>query len=279
MSDSAKELTEKILKGERKYSAVIPTGGKGGGMYPLTAGMPKALLPLDKLPLIVHILKYLDNSIFDKVIILCNDWKPMIESYVDSFKKSFDFKFEIIYRYLDEKRQPGNMVSEFLSELINEGAEIISDPFLLHYSDVLINHRIDWEAIIEQYDFEKKQFEKKHKKISAMLLASKSFEYPVGLIKTKSLNKTIDKFEQKPKSLIFTEYYANCAISFISKFFIQNHIKWEKPGLDIFDEWFKNALERKECITAYEIKSWYHFQHLGTWLDAQREHYSHLDFF
>ena len=88
MSERALQATERAIERivpRRDLVAVIPAGGLGGQMYPVTSGMPKALLPLDTKPLLIHILEQLDDSgIFAKCIIPCNEWHSMIENFVEA---------------------------------------------------------------------------------------------------------------------------------------------------------------------------------------------------
>jgi len=61
-----------------RYDVVIPVGGKGGQMYPLTAAMPKTLLPIEGEPLLVRILRSLDVGIFHNALIVCNEYRPLM---------------------------------------------------------------------------------------------------------------------------------------------------------------------------------------------------------
>ncbi|MFA5897086.1 MAG: sugar phosphate nucleotidyltransferase, partial [Thermoplasmata archaeon] len=53
--------------------AVILAGGEGSRLLPLTAWIPKPLLPIRGVPILVHILRKLKAEGWDDVVVCIND--------------------------------------------------------------------------------------------------------------------------------------------------------------------------------------------------------------
>jgi len=235
--------------------AVIPAAGEGGEMYPLTAAMPKALVPIDDMPLLVHILKGLDASVFKEALVLCDVWHRMISHYLEAFKSDIKLHVTCLQRPREEK--PPAALQALLSQL--------SDPFLLHYCDILLEP-VDWTDVYNEYH------RKKHRNdIIAMALVSAEFQYPVGVANMDSKG-LITQFRQKPGGILAG--YANCAVALLSKQFVLDYVN--PKDQDVFDYSLDQA-SRKGRVGGFSVGHWHHLQQLRDWLEAQKDHYPHLN--
>ncbi len=260
MDKQVKDMAGKVAAraaGQSDLVAVIPAGGLGGQMYPVTSAMPKALLPLNNRPLLVTILQQLNSSVFKKCFVTCNEWYTIIRNYLDAFRSQISIEFECV----KTNKQP----PKFLKELSDR--DELSDPFLLHYCDVWIKD-IDWKWVLETYTHQKKK-----KGIIAMLLVSRCFSYPVGIVSLNPRGNLITEFRQKPQNIV--EAYANCAVAFLSKEFVENHIAGDE--VDIFDTALAQAVKTQK-VAGFEVADWHHFQQIRDWLNAQKEYYDHIPF-
>lgn len=238
-----------------KLTAIIPTAGKGGRMYPFSEGMPKTLLPYKNKPILVHILNYLNNSFFKKIILLCNDeWTDMIRTYVDAFVAEEKRFFEIEYI------RAGNNKKNTIVNYIKENIDQFSDPFLLHYCDVACESAVDWEKAIHKYNCETD---------SALVFISKKFHYTVGLVNVDPASDHINEFIQKPDRIIGENHYANCAISLLSKKFISTYARNDE---DIYDRAFSDAARDNKVIPTFDVPRWIHFKDLFSWFQIQSKY-------
>jgi NDP-sugar pyrophosphorylase family protein len=263
VTDESKKMAAKLADqtvGEKpKLVAVIPAGGLGGQMYPVTSGMPKALLPVDDKPLLIQILKTLDKKVFRKCIILCDVWHKMIKNYLDVFQSQVQIEIECV-----ETNKP---LSLYLKDSL-ECEDKLSDPFLVHYCDILINNN-DWEETIEVYERHKAR-----KKITAMLLVSPVFNYSVGVVTTNAEENLVTNFDQKPQRIVAG--YANCAVALLSRNFVDNYIKVDDS--DIFDQAFVRVLKENKAIGIHKVGEWHHLQQIRDWLAVQKKYYEHVPF-
>lgn len=261
MSTKAKKAAKEIIKTlelKRDLVVVIPAGGLGGQMYPVTSAMPKALIPINTKPLLVQLLHQLDrSSVFQKCIVACNEWYPMIRDYLDVFCSTMSIECEC--------QKTDKLPPAFLRELLSQ--ERLSDPFVLHYSDVWITS-IDWKWILQNYEHLKGK-----KGIIGMLLVSRCFNYPVGIVYLDPDGNLIREFKQKPQDII--NGYANCAVAVLSKEFVEEYV--DNGDVDVFDRAISKAQD-KGRLAGFEVAGWHHFQQIRDWLRAQNEYYRHIPY-
>ncbi len=265
---------------DEKIVAVIPACGWGGQMFPLTGGMPKTLLPVRDAPLLVQILRSLDQRYFSKALILCNKWYGMIQSYVDAFvaldalydkevrpndpERNHKISVKVECREVDESESR----AAALRDLYGKGE--LTDPFLLHYADVLI-HRLPtrenaWRRILLDYNEHRKS------DVLALLLISKVFKYPVGVI-TMDHDHVITEYVEKPEAML-TEY-ANCAVALFSRSFVaNNHV--EEGHEDVFKDSLVPFIKEGRKAAAYVMGPWTHLQQPRDWREEQKKHHPHL---
>jgi len=160
-------------KPAERLTAIIPAGGPGSGLYPLTAGMPKSLLPINTKPMLVHILEGLDSKYFDRAIVVSDVFSPMVESYGKAFFPSpnlGDLKVE--YRRID--KPPAQQILDLRDEL--------SDPFVLHYCDVLLG-RVRWGSVLSNFRDHRDDAGGVYR---GMLFATKMYRMNVGIARTEA---------------------------------------------------------------------------------------------
>jgi len=240
-----------------QYDVVIPVGGKGGQMYPLSAGMPKTLIPIGTEPLLVRILRSLDPNVFNRALVICNrKYKRMIESYVKAFATKKQFGFVVDYEIVAESKE---RPTDVLRRLVRDRR--VTDPFLLHYGDVEL-HNVKWDSAYQEWNSLKGD-----DKIIAMLFVCDKYPFPVGVVVRESKREhLVMQFIEKPEFRLFT-ILANCAVAWISKELVNKYVKRGKEG--IFDQGIEDALKANEKIALYPVDDFDHFQNVRDWLEAQ----------
>lgn len=259
MDKQVKDVADKVAAraaGQSDLVAVIPAGGIGGQLFPVTSGMPKALLPLNTKPLLVHILEQLSkSSVFGKCIISSNEWHPMIRDYIESFCSRISIEYECV--------KTDKLRSAFLKELLTQGK--LSDPFLLHYCDVFVE-KVNWKRMLQTYENGKGEMG-----AIGALLVSRYFNYSVGVFSIDPADNRIKEFRQKPQEIV--PGYANCAVGLFSKEFVENYV--DENESDIFGKAFQQALSTGRLI-GFPVGVWHHFQQIRDWLQAQKTYYKHI---
>lgn len=236
----------------KRITVVIPAGGPGRGMYPLTAGMPKSLIPIKTKPLLIHILEALDPKVFDRAIIVADKYFPMVKDYVDAFKTKLPV--EIVYKQL--------FVPPTL-QLI-ELKDMLSDPFAIHFCDI-ITDKIAWRKAYQRLLFLKE----KDAKTLGILFASKHYGLPIGVIKTNPQSRDyIQEFIEKPETVMSN--FVNMAVAIFDKKFI-DYI--QEDQISLFGESVPSAIKKGQRF-AYQIHGdWHHYQRMADWIDTQAEYY------
>jgi NDP-sugar pyrophosphorylase family protein len=237
-----------------KLTVVIPTGGRGQGMYPLTAGMPKALIPIGTKPMLIKILETFDPKIIGKIIIVADKYQPMIVDYVDAFKHNISIPIIHKKLFLPPPQQ--------LIELKNE----LSNPFIVHFTDAITIKRIDWQAGYKKYI----ELKRKDDDISGLLYVTRDYPLTIGVVRQDPQNSDyVDKFFEKPTEVM--DNFVNMAIALFDKNFIQ---EIDKKDINLFGESVPRSISKGKKFTYYEHPDWRHFQRMGDWVDNQTKFYS-----
>lgn len=238
----------------KKLTVVIPTGGPGGGMYPLTAGMPKALIPIGTKPMLVRILETFDPKIIGKIILVADKYQPMIKDYIGAFE--YKISIPIVYRKLFVP--PPQQLLKLRGEL--------SDPFIVHFTDVITTEKINWQGGYKKYT----ELKKNDDRISGLLYVTKDYPLAIGIVRQDPKNSNyIDKFFEKPAGVMGN--FINMAVALFDKNFIQDI---EKEDISLFGESVPHSISKGKKFTYYEHTDWKHFQRMGDWVDNQTEFYS-----
>ena len=117
--------------------AVILAGGRGERMMPVTNTIPKALVPIDGVPILAHQLRQLERLGFSEVLILTGYLSKTIENFCQHFTTSM----KIICRESDANDSPRQ-------RLLRVKDQIIGD-FLLIYCDNLIQSDSSIESVMK----------------------------------------------------------------------------------------------------------------------------------
>lgn len=239
--------------------AVIPVGGDGGGMQPLTSIMPKTLVPIHTKPLLIHILESLDPRYFKKAIVTADVWFPMIDSYVKAFCR--DLKIDVDCQYLP--MTPPQQLVKLRSQL--------TEPFLLHYGDVR-TEGFDWKHALQLYQH--------HKGWSVdswfmgMVLVSKTVKLRVGVVKPiEDSAYTVGEFLEKPLEIPSTALIA-MGMGLFERALV------DRIGPDdesVFGDVVPRALrDERGKMAFYQHGQWDHLQHMDELYECQARYYPHM---
>jgi choline kinase len=227
---------------------IIPCAGKSGGLYPMNLGMPKVLLPIGDRPILHHIIQKLDPRVFSQVIILTDKFSEMIEYFANLARA------DIPIRCL---RTSHPRLPMALKEM---GLET---PFMIHYSDIIIEGDFDWKDFIEHH--------KNHKQRNAVigtLMASNRYQMAVGRIRTGG-QQIIKEFTEKPESLESVGYSINMAVSIFEPDFL-TYV--EDGDQSLYGHTVRRAMAQKKKFCLYGHDNWRHIQTLSDWYEAQAEY-------
>jgi histidinol-phosphate phosphatase family protein len=120
-------------------TAVILAGGRGERMLPITEFMPKALVPVQGVPMLKLQIDQLERLGIQKIVILTGHLGDEIQSYINSQS----YKIEIVCIQSEPNFEPGERLARSLQSLPEE--------FLLLYCDNFIP---DDEVILSQINSE-----------------------------------------------------------------------------------------------------------------------------
>jgi len=113
--------------------AVVLAAGAGKRLMPLTATIPKALVPIANRPLLDYAISSLKQESIREIIIVSGHLGSKITSYLAASKKYNNVKINCI---LAHKYNAGPLYSLLASE------KLINDDFLLVPVDLILKHRI-----------------------------------------------------------------------------------------------------------------------------------------
>lgn len=249
-------LKEMALKGagiNLQMVVVIPTAGTSKSLAPITSLIPKCLIPIGSRPMLHHILDSFTayKSIFKKVIVLTNGcFSRAIEESVNQARYS-----DFVQCIPAPERLP--------AALIAIENEISKTPFLIHYSDVLID-KVDWVDVQEQYSRQHDRHE-----IIGMLLCCKHYPMEIGIVKDREGEQELmHSFAEKPPRL--PDGYANTGVSI----FEQAFVKYMKPThKSIFEQPLKKATENRN-VGLYLVNRWHHLSTIRDYYHIQKTEFA-----
>lgn len=116
-----------IYKAKGITRAVLPVAGLGKRLRPVTKVIPKEMLPLNRKPLLQHVIEELVACGITNILLITRSGKSMIEEYFDNGSL---WSVSIDYLYVDRYglRGPGHAI------LLSEDW-VQSEPFLVVFSD------------------------------------------------------------------------------------------------------------------------------------------------
>jgi NDP-mannose synthase len=117
--------------------AIILAGGRGRRLYPYTTVLPKPLMPIGDYPILEVILRQLQKSGFDDVIISTGYLHGLIHAYLEGTEE-----LQIPIRYSHENEPLGTIAP---LRLIDN----LEDTFLVMNGDILTD--IDYRALLDYH--------------------------------------------------------------------------------------------------------------------------------
>jgi NDP-sugar pyrophosphorylase family protein len=230
-----------------KMDVVIPCGGQGGSLFPMTQVMPKCLVMIKNKSILQHIIDvYFQNrDKFRRVIVTTGDYHEAISC--NASQGGFGDFVECVH--------VGSMhVSATLLHLNDR----LSNRFVMHYNDILIP-QITWNRIIERYDSDYR-----HLKQMGMLITSRNYPLKVGVVIEQ--NGIITSFTEKPKTL-GGDKAVNTAVAIVEKIVVEKYCKDDKTPF--YEDTIGKILQDKENICSYHVDQWFHVQDWNALWDIQ----------
>jgi len=239
-----------IPPAQTRMVAVIPTGGRGGAMFPITSVMPKCLVYIDDRPMLQIILNtFLPfKHVIKKVIVVTRSFTRAIR---ESIRQGGYGDF-VDCREID-KQVPG--------ALLDLQGELQDGPFLLHYSDILIPG-IDWAHVKRRYD-ESREL----KGTAAMLLCSSYYRIGIGVI-TENVPELLGSFDEKPVHMR-SNALANLGVGVFAPLTL-GYLRNDDEG--IFEKSLSRLLGNNQKVALYRVAEWEHVHELRDLYDVQKKH-------
>ena len=220
--------------------AMILAAGYGTRLKPLTDSVPKALVKVNGIPMIEHVLKRLSGFGINHVVINTHHFADKMEEYFSSK----DFNFEI--KLINEKEILGT------GGAIKNAEEYFRDVnwFIVHNVDILSD--INFDEMLE--------YHLNYSSVATLAVKKRNTKRPLivdsemNLIGRSSENKNF----RYRKSIGEEYYFGFCGIHVISNEIFKYFE--EKDFFDIFTTYFR--LVNSENIKTYDVKSSF-WQDLG----------------
>lgn len=242
MQEAVNELIGTKSK-KTRMTVLIPAGGEGGSLFPVTQVMPKCLVTIGNKSMLQHIIDpfYHQQDLFDKTIV-------MTDKYSDAVNENI--KQGNYGNFVECAQISGKTLPDALLKLKDSLPE---KPFVIHYNDVLIEE-CDWNHIYDRY-FE---YKKRNKHIG-MLLCSNYYPSPLGIgVIKEGKPDTLSSFIEKPEQLSGRDL-ANLAIAIFEPE-IFRYMESGHSGL--FENTISNVIQSKRTLSLYRIEKWHHVQDL-----------------
>ncbi|MFP3903920.1 MAG: sugar phosphate nucleotidyltransferase [Armatimonadota bacterium] len=125
--------------------ALIPAGGRGTRLQPLTYAVPKELLPLGAYPTIQHVTDEVVAAGIRDIIVVTGAQKRLIEDHLDELKRRGETSANFLYVSQEEPRGLGDAVAA--------GRAAVNDrPFVVALGDGVIRSRQDESLLSRMID-------------------------------------------------------------------------------------------------------------------------------
>ncbi len=160
----------------RKARAVVMAGGFGTRLRPLTASLPKPMVPIANRPMMEHVVRLLKKHGFDEIVVLLYYQPDRITSYFDD-----GHRLGVNIRYLRPDGDFGTAGSVRLA------LDILDDRFIVISGDVLTDFDLNSAF----------RFHKEDGSAATLVLARQENPLPYGVVIT-DLNHRITRFLEKP---------------------------------------------------------------------------------
>ena len=221
--------------------AMILAAGYGTRLKPLTDSLPKALVKVNGIPMIEHVLKRLIKFGFNYVVINTHHYADKMEEYFSS--RDYGIKIKLI----NEKEILGT------GGAIKNAAGYLNDVnwFLVHNVDIL--SEINFNALLDFYF--------KHFPLTALAVKNRNTRRPLIIDSEMNLigRASENKGYRYRKPVGRESHFGFCGIHIISSAIFK--LFSEEGFFDIFTSYFR--LVNSEKIIVYDVRSSY-WQDVGT---------------
>jgi NDP-sugar pyrophosphorylase family protein len=201
--------------------AAILAGGAGTRLYPITAYVPKTLIPIGKRYVIEYIIDYLKHHGIRDLLMLISE-----------------NEFELIRNHLGDGARFGVKLEYSVAERVGTAGalaaakELLGDRFVIYYGDVLTNMNL--KAMIDFHVQKRAVF-------TIALSTSVPVEYGVGKVAESG---QVTYFEEKP---ILKEYPVSIGVYVAEK----ETLEYCKPNTDLAGHVVPALLRDRKPVYAY----------------------------
>lgn len=201
--------------------AAILAGGAGTRLYPLTAYVPKSLIPLGSRFVIEYIIDYLKlHGITELVMLISDKESKLLENELGDGSR---FGVKVEYSIAERLGTAGAVFA---------AADLLGERFLVYYGDVLTT--MDLSAMLRFHAA---------KKSTCTLAMSTSVPIDYGVARVDMEGK-ITYFQEKP---VLREYPVSMGINILER----DVISYCKPHTDLAHDVVPNLLKDGKTVYAY----------------------------
>jgi mannose-1-phosphate guanylyltransferase/phosphomannomutase len=201
--------------------AAVLAGGAGTRLYPVTAYVPKALIPIGSRYVIEYIIEYLrHHGIHDIVMLVSDSELELLQNHLGDGSR-----FEVKVEYSTAKRIG-------TAGAVGAAADLLGEKFLVYYGDVLTNMNLT--DMIDYHD-------KKKSACTVAMSTSVPIEYGVGRV---APDGRVTYFEEKP---VLKEYPISIGIDILTK----EILPYCKPNTDLAHDIIPMLIKEGRPVFAY----------------------------
>ena len=201
--------------------AAILAGGAGTRLYPLTAYVPKSLIPIGSRYVIEYILDYLKRyQIHDVVLLISQNESDLLRNHLGAGER---FGVKIEYSIAERLGTAG---------AVGAATQLLGERFLLYYGDVLTAMNL---ADMIQFHEVKKAV------CTIAMSTSVPMDYGVGRV---AEDGRVSYFEEKP---VLKEYPVSMGVLVLEK----DVVRYCKPNTDISHDVVPQLLRDGKPVYAY----------------------------
>lgn len=144
-----------------EFQAIVLAGGEGIALYPLTKDTPKSLLPVDNKPLLWYQLDLLENSGFQKVVVVTTE--EMVQKIGQYISEEYTGRIEINLCTVQDNLETADALRQVQDKITADhfmvlAGDLITDVVLHNLADV---HRIQNASVTMLLRQEKKRIHQK----------------------------------------------------------------------------------------------------------------------
>ena len=214
----------KVLRkgaGFRLLKAAILAGGAGTRLYPITAYVPKSLIPIGSRYVIEYIIDYLKRyKISDIVMLISESESELLRNHLGDGER---FGVKIEYSVAERIGTAG---------AVGAAAAFLAERFVLYYGDILTDMNL-----AEMIQFHET------KRAACTVAMSTSIPMEYGIAKVAEDGR-VTYFEEKP---ILKEYPVNMGILILEK----EVVRYCKPNTDVSHDVLPQLLKDGKPVFAY----------------------------